>query len=71
MLEARAGRVAMVRDFLATVTPKELAVTRKNPWGPEHPETILSCLHVILEEEWEHHRYALRDLDTIGAKSDD
>ena len=70
VLEVRAGRVAMVRDFLATVTPDELAATRKNPWAPEYPETTLSCLHVILEEEWEHHRYAVRDLDAIEAKSD-
>jgi hypothetical protein len=67
VLEVRAGRVAMVRDFLATVTADQLAVTRKNPWDPEYPESTLSCLHVILEEEWEHHRYALRDLDTIEA----
>jgi hypothetical protein len=66
VLDARAGRVAMVRDFLATVTPEELATPRTNPWEPEHPETTRSCLHVILEEEWEHHRYAVRDLDTIA-----
>jgi len=70
VLEVRAGRVAMVRDFLATVTPDELAATRRNPWDPEYPETTLSCLHVILQEEWEHHRYAVRDLDTIEAKPD-
>ena len=67
VVEVRAGRVAMVRDFLATVTSEELAATRKNPHEPEHPETTLSCLHVILEEEWEHHRYAVRDLDAIEA----
>jgi hypothetical protein len=67
VLEARAGRVAMVRDFLATVTPEELAATRRNPWSPEYQETTLSCLHVILEEEWEHHRFAIRDLDSIEA----
>jgi DinB superfamily/Pentapeptide repeats (8 copies) len=67
VLEVRAGHVAMVRDFLATVTSDDLAETRKNPWAPEYPETILSCLHVILREEWEHHRYAVRDLDTIDA----
>jgi hypothetical protein len=70
VLEVRAGRVAMVRDFIATVTPEELAVTRKNPHAPQYPETTLSCLHVILEEEWEHHRYAVRDLDAIEAKSE-
>lgn len=65
VLEARADRVAMVRDFIASVTPDDLAATRRNPHAPQHPETVLSCLHVILEEEWEHHRYAVRDLDTI------
>ena len=69
VLEVRAGRVAMVRDFLATVTPDELAAQRGNPHAPDHPETVLSCLHVILDEEWEHHRYAVRDLDTIAAES--
>ena len=69
VLEAREGRVAMVRDFLATVTSDELAATRKNPHDPEYQETTLSCLHVILEEEWEHHRYAVRDLEAIEAKS--
>ena len=68
VLEARAGRVAMVRDFLATVSSDVLAEPRKNPHDPEHQETTRSCLHVILEEEWEHHRYAVRDLATIEAK---
>jgi hypothetical protein len=70
VLEVRAGRLAMVRDFLARVTSDELAETRKNPHAPEYPETTLSCLHVILEEEWEHHRFAVRDLEAIEAKSD-
>ncbi len=68
VLEVRAGRVAMVRDFLATVTSDELATTRNNPWALEYQETTRSCLHVILEEEWEHHRYAVRDLDAIEAE---
>ena len=42
VLEVRAGRVAMVRDFLATVTSDKLAATRKNPHDPEYPETTLS-----------------------------
>jgi len=67
VLEARAGRVAMVRDFLATVTPDVLAAPRNNPHDPEYPETVRSCLHVILREEWEHLRFAVRDLDAIEA----
>jgi hypothetical protein len=69
VLEVRADRVAMVGDFLATVTPEVLAETRRNPHAPDHPETVLSCLHVILEEEWEHYRFAVRDLDAIEAAS--
>jgi hypothetical protein len=71
VLGVRAGRVATVRDFLATVTSDELGATRRNPHDPEYQETVLSCLHVILNEEWEHHRYAMRDLDAIEAKSEE
>jgi hypothetical protein len=70
VLEVRAGRMAMVRDFLTTVTADELTTTRKNPWDEPYPQTTRSCLHVILEEEWEHHRYAVRDLDTIEGEND-
>jgi hypothetical protein len=69
VLRTRENRVAMMRDLLATVTAEQLAEARKNPHAPEYPETVLSCLHTIIEEEWEHHRYAVRDLDTIEAGS--
>jgi hypothetical protein len=36
--------------------------------GPGKPVTVRSCLHVILSEEWEHLRYAVRDLDAIEAE---
>jgi hypothetical protein len=65
VLEARADRVATVRDFLATVTPEELTAAHRNPHNPDAPVTTLSCLQVILAEEWEHHRFAVRDLDAI------
>ena len=70
VLEVRTGRVAMVRDFLASVTPEVLAASHSSPHDPDFKETTLSCLHVILEEEWEHHRFAVRDLDAIEAKSE-
>jgi len=68
VLAVRAEHVALVRDFLATVTPERLAEPRPNPWAPDHQETVLACLHVILQEEWEHHRYAVRDLDAIESR---
>lgn len=69
VLEARADRVRMVSEFLADVTPEELADERTNPWAPQYPESVLSCVHTILEEEWEHHRYAVRDLDALAARA--
>ena len=67
VLAARADRVCQVRDFLAEVTADELARQRANPHDPDYQESVLNCLHVILDEEWEHHRYAVRDLDAIVA----
>lgn len=67
VLEARTGRQAMVRDFLAGATAEQLALPRNNPHAPEHQESVLSCLRTILEEEWEHHRYAVRDLGALEA----
>lgn len=55
VLQARADRQRMVRDFIAGLTPDLLAEGRRNPHDPAYPETVLSCLRTILEEEWEHH----------------
>ncbi len=38
------------------------------PASPGHPRkdhTVLQCLHVVLKEEWQHHRYAVRDLAVL------
>jgi len=67
VLVVRAGRQAMVRTFLAGVTAEVLAEQRRNPHSAGGDETVLSCLRTILEEEWEHHRYAVRDLDILAA----
>ena len=70
VLKVRAGRFAMVRDYLASASSDQLTATRRNPWAPQEQETIRSCLHVLLEEEWEHHRYAVRDLTAIESRSE-
>lgn len=69
VLEARAGRQRMVREHLATLVADDLAQVRANPWAPQHAETTLSCLRTILDEEWEHQRYAVRDLDLLEART--
>ena len=66
VLAARADRQPMVRDFIAELTADLLRQERRNPHDAAYPETVLSCLRTILEEEWEHHRYAVRDLDALA-----
>ncbi|MFI7604444.1 DinB family protein [Micromonospora sp. NPDC049366] len=65
VLDLRAERQTTMRDFLASVTPELLAESRSHPWSPDHEATVLRCLHVIFHEEWEHLRFALRDLDAL------
>lgn len=67
VLGARADRQAMVRDYLSGVSAADLGRPRRNPHDPRIEETVLTCLGTILEEEWEHHRYAVRDLDSLAA----
>lgn len=69
VLQAREERMGMVRDFLKTVTDDDLPAPRPNPHAPEHQETVLSCVRTILEEEWEHLRYAARDLDALDGSA--
>jgi hypothetical protein len=68
VVDVRASRIAMVRDFLAGVTAEDLARTHQAPDEPQYTVTALDCVHTILHEEWEHHRFAVRDLDTIEAE---
>jgi hypothetical protein len=69
VLRARADRVAAVRGFIDTVPSEDLARECRNPWDAERRETVLSCLHTILHEEWEHLRFAVRDLDSIASSA--
>jgi len=68
VLAAHADRAGMVREFLATVSVEVLDEERRNPHDPARAETVRSCLHVVLQESWEHLRFALRDLDAIRSR---
>lgn len=69
VLPVRVGRMAMVREFLAEATRQDLERVRPaNPadgFPPAAERTALRCLHVIMSEEWAHHRFAVRDLTII------
>jgi len=72
VLEVRADRLARVRDIVAGLTAEELAreCTRPPaPGYPEEPNTVGTCLQVVMGEECEHHRYAVRDLEVLEART--
>jgi DinB superfamily len=69
VLPVREDRLAMVREFLAEATKEDLERTRPaNPafgFPPAGEHTALRCVHVLMSEEWAHHRFAVRDLTII------
>jgi hypothetical protein len=72
VLEVRADRAAGVRATIDALTVEELARICEPPDAPGHPtvpQSVLHCVHVILDEEWWHCRYANRDLDTLSAQA--
>jgi hypothetical protein len=57
-----------VRQTLAALDDGALADVRTPPddgGHPSGPHSVLHCLHVLCDEEWEHHRYAVRDLSIL------
>ena len=69
VLAARAARQDQLRRHLAGLDDE--AARRPVPthgitgFPPEEERSTLSCLQVILDEEWAHHRFAVRDLDVL------
>ena len=72
VLTVRRERMDAVKETIAALTREELervCVPPEPPTHPDEPHSVLQCLHVILEEEWEHSRYANRDLDILSARA--
>jgi DinB superfamily len=68
VLAVRRERMNEVGEVTAGATAEDLERTCIPPDSPGHPRkehTVLECLHVVLKEEWQHHRYAVRDLDVL------
>lgn len=70
----RRQRQDAVRGALERLTDTELDAVRTAPDDDGHPSgahSVRHCVHVILNEEWEHHRYATRDLDVLDPEGAD
>lgn len=67
----RRDRMTGVRELLRDMTDERLSqatVPVDGPgWPPPEPFTVRQCLLVVLNEEWEHRRFAERDLDVVTA----
>jgi hypothetical protein len=73
VLALRADRMATVRRFVADLTDEQLASTTEPVLEPGYPEPesypVRRCIGAVLSEEWEHRRFAERDLAALEARS--
>jgi hypothetical protein len=74
VLAVRDEQAAELDAWLATVSAGQLQATAPIPDGPGWPpyargRTVLGCLATVLDEEWAHHGFCVRDLDLIEASS--
>jgi hypothetical protein len=70
VMQVRADRMALVRRIVDGLTDTELerlCTRAPAPGYPEEPRTVGRCLHVVMGEEIEHRRYAVRDLAVLEA----
>ena len=70
VITVRDEQAAELEQWLASVTADELLAVAPVPAGPGWPpyaagKTVLECLQVVLNEEWAHHGFCVRDLDLL------
>lgn len=71
VLAVRADRMALVRGILDDLTDAGLERSCPRPPAPGYPDeprTVGRCLRVVMREECEHRRYAVRDLAVLAAR---
>ena len=73
VLIVRERQASEVEAFLAEVTPERLAQPAPVPdddrWPPyAKGRRVQQCLGTVLNEEWEHHRFCVRDLDKLSRR---
>jgi DinB superfamily/Pentapeptide repeats (8 copies) len=72
VMDVRTDRVAMVRRIVDGLTDDELERLCERspaPGYPDEPRTVGKCLRVVMDEECEHHRYTVRDLAVLEART--
>jgi len=70
VMTVRSGGMALMRGLVDGLTDTELnriCTRTPAPGYPEQPRPVGECLAVVMEEECEHHRFAVRDLAILQA----
>ncbi len=75
VLVVRADQAVELEHWLAAVTADELSAAAPVPAGPGWPpyaqgKSVLECLHVVLNEEWAHHGFCVRDLELLSRRTE-
>jgi hypothetical protein len=70
VLRVRDRQALEIQAWLAEVTPEQLAQTAPVPDGEGWPpyargRRVRQCLGTVLNEEWAHHGFCVRDLDKL------
>jgi DinB superfamily/Pentapeptide repeats (8 copies) len=72
VMDVRADRMALIRRIVDGLTGEELERSCARSPGPGYPEesrTVARCLRVVMKEECEHRRYAVRDLAVLEGRT--
>ena len=70
ILAARADRMAVMRRIVAGLTDHSLGRLCPRSPAPGYPDeerTVIDCIAVVMDEEIEHYRFAVRDLAVLEA----
>jgi len=71
ILAARADRMAVMRRIVAGLTDDgmgRLCQRSPAPGYPDEERTVIDCISVVMDEEIEHYRFAVRDLAVLEAR---
>jgi len=71
ILAAREDRMAVMRSIVASLTDDGLGRLCQRSPAPGYPDeerTVIDCISVVMDEEIEHYRFAVRDLAVLEAR---
>jgi hypothetical protein len=73
VLTVRDRQASEIEAWLVEVTPEQLAKPAPVPYDHRWPpyakgRSVRQCLGTVLNEEWEHHGFCVRDLDKLSRR---